>query len=88
MNRDKIIDTVGTIGKVAVRSVAYVGTSIAVCGAGVLGSLYYAGVCKHKGSQIAVFTMGVTGTILAAYTASNAVDNVLVEKCGMGTDFD
>lgn len=85
MKKDEILEVAGMVGKGLVRSVMGVGTQIATIGGGIMGTMYYASLCKHKWTQIPVIVIGALGSYAAGVTMAGMVDDKLVE---IGLDID
>lgn len=78
--------TAGTVGKLAIRGVAYIGTNVAVIGGGLLGTILYGGKFDNKIYQGGITAIGIAGSMLAGAAVSNAVDKMLVEDFGLGVE--
>lgn len=88
MDKSLMMETAKTVGKLSVRGLAWVGTSIAVCGGGLLGTALYAGRYNNPIWQTGVMVIGGVGSFLAACAACNAVDKMLVEDYHLGFDYE
>lgn len=86
MNKDKILEVAGAVGKATIRGVAYVGTNIAVIGGGILGTVLYANQCKTKAGRNVITVVGTVGSMLAGYTVGSLVDDKLVEEYDLDID--
>ena len=83
MTKDKVLETVGTVGKLALRGAVYVGTNVGIIGGGLFYSLLLAGKVKNVIAQTAIIGAGGVCSSIAAYSVGDMVDKYLVEECDM-----
>lgn len=85
MGKLDVRDVVECVGKGVVRGVVNVGVNVAIIGGGLLGTMLYANACKNVVLKTAVTVVGSIGSMAAAYTVADLVDDKLVE---IGLDVD
>lgn len=80
MTKDNVLETVGTVGKLALRGAVYVGTNVGIIGGGLFYSLLLAGKVKNVIAQTAIIGAGVVCSSIAAASVGEMVDDYLVEE--------